>query len=327
MAFDTNRPFYIAECALCLQDLETEDVESFLAVSPCHPNPGRAEWREVEGLRCLCVGSVAANEVTILGELPSVYLIHPYCNAVITAADRHRTVFQCFRALGPILDGETPPTLRTWPWPLACTVYALVLHNNSNKEAASMLQTKVQMRLHGIIVVKERLPLELSDMILDYLPFELALILDSLSGRRCLNRLRQDPIARRFERAFQILGHEMKGFQHQGNQITLESEMSAQFVLIGGQWYLQDLNQTAKGSEERGHVKHLVFKHNKDRAPYIAVQVDDFGITHIAFNLEAGQPNWISPNNAKKQPAFFQDRSSNKEFQSVTVISDVRKAY
>ena len=54
----------------------------------------------------------------------------------------------------------------------------------------------------------------------------------------------------------------------------------------------------------------MPYVHNHNRAPYIAVQVNEFGITHISFNSEAGRVKWISPNKADKQTDFFQDRGS-----------------
>ncbi|KAF1352630.1 hypothetical protein EJ07DRAFT_183379 [Lizonia empirigonia] len=199
----------------------------------------------------------------------------------------------------------------------------------SAAEAACLkiLQAKIQMRLYAMETIKERLPPELSDMILDYLPFELALALDSLSkGRRCLRRLRRDPIAHRFERAFEVLEHDPRTFDRAHRQIELAPKMSVQFVSIGGRWYLQHMAPAATqtGSDQRlaGRTRQLLFKHTMNRTPYVAVQVDDFGITHIALDSEAGQPQWISPNKVDKQPTFFQDSSTDKRFDSIAVILD-----
>jgi hypothetical protein len=173
-------------------------------------------------------------------------------------------------------------------------------------------------------------------MILDYLPFELALKLDTLTKHsldgypRCLRRLRQDPIAHRFERVFEVLGQRLRVFKHLNNEIKLISEMSAQFLSVGGRSNLQDMGAAATQTcsiKQAGRTTQLQFHHVQDRAPYIAVQVDDFGMTHIALDSVAGQPQWISPNTVNKQPVCFQDRSSEKSFDSVTVISDVSGAH
>lgn len=339
---DYNHPestFFLAECILCRQSLNPENVDSFLAVSSCHPCPGRAVWKEEEGLQLLCIGRVAASKVRVLGELPSIYLVHSCCSAVIALAKRRRTVFECFRALNPVLRTGTPPTLRAWPWSSSCAVYAPALRKvlleaadaeGSAAEAACLkiLQAKIQMRLYAVQTIKERLPLELLDMILDYLPFELALALDSLSkGSRCLRRLRRDPIAHRFERAFEVLGHDLRTFDRTHRRIQLAPKMSAQFVSIGGRWYLQHMAPAATqtGSDQilAGQTRQLLFEHTVNRTPYVAVQVDSFGITHVALDSQAGQPQWISPNKVDKQPTFFQDSSTDKRFDSVAVILDV----
>lgn len=167
-------------------------------------------------------------------------------------------------------------------------------------------------------------------MVLDYLPPELALTMDCLSdGKQCLRRLRQDPIASRLERAFQVLKHEVRDVRHQPLEIKLETEMRAQFVEISDQWYLQDLypnerqEKAVHGQGQAGRVEQLVFRHNHDREPYITVQANEFGITHIAFHSEEGTVKWISPN-ADRKAAFFQDGSSAKRYDSVYVVSDVR---
>jgi hypothetical protein len=96
------------------------------------------------------------------------------------------------------------------------------------------------MRLHAILTVRNRLPIEVVDMILDYLPLELALALEHLSGisrESSLRRLRCDPITRRLERASQVFKHEGL-IQHKTSKIKLEPRMRAQFVEFRGKWYL-----------------------------------------------------------------------------------------
>jgi hypothetical protein len=88
--------------------------------------------------------------------------------------------------------------------------------------------------------------------------------------------------------------------------------MTAQFIELCGRWYLQDLYAKAKeedyGQEQAVCIRQLAFRHNHNRKPYLAVQVDGVGITHIAFYSEADWPRWISPNMNKRQAALFQDR-------------------
>lgn len=53
-----NIIFFYRECALCRQFLDPEDVNSFLAVSACHPSPGRAEWKEIDWSHLLCIATL-----------------------------------------------------------------------------------------------------------------------------------------------------------------------------------------------------------------------------------------------------------------------------
>lgn len=333
MALQVNTFFY-CECAFCREFLDPENVDLFLAVSSCHPNPGRAEWRVVGELRLLCLGHTAASNISKSDKLPGMYLFHPYCNDVFATADQRRSLFECFRALSPVLHEDVPNTQRVWPWHSSRDLYTPILTAILSDVARTdpipiaSVQRKLGKRLKVFGIAKENLPSELTDMILEYLPVELALALEYLSGgSQCLVRLRQDPIARLFERAFQVLGHEIREARQQ-DRIKLESHMTARFVEIGGIWYLQDLY--ARASQDQGgpgpgrRVKELEFSHSHDREPYIAVQPDGFGITHIAFHLDGTEPRWISPNKVNRKAAFFQDRSGAKRFEEVKVISDVR---
>jgi hypothetical protein len=234
-----------------------------------------------------------------MGELPGVYLVHPCCNDVIDTANKRRSLFDCLRALGPVLHEEGSPLQRTWPWHLSCAVYAPIVHDilsnpiGNDTADTALIESRLNIRLKCINLVKKRLPTESIDSILDYLSFELALALDRLSGgRRCLHRLRQDPVARRFECAFQILGHEMREIPQLHGEIKLESDMVIQFVELGGRWYLKHLfaetEEETNGQEQAGQVMRFAFGHCHDREPYVAVQVNDMGITHIAFDSEGG---------------------------------------
>ncbi|KAF2023515.1 hypothetical protein EK21DRAFT_94849 [Setomelanomma holmii] len=302
-----------------------------------------AEWEEREGYRLLCFGkTVASCTFRKAGELPGIYLIHPCCNDVIAGSNLHRSLFDCFRALGPVLHEEELPMERAWPWPLSCEYYGLIVHDIlsdpfGNKTGDTTLlrskldeRLKIWMRLEVFELVKKNLPTELVDSILDHLPFELALALERLSGGgQCLRRLRQDPIARRFELASQILGHKTRRFRHPENKIKLESEMVAEFVKLGSHWCLRDLVSAAEQDidveTQSGKVERIRFTHSHDRRPWIAVQVCEYAITHIAFESEADEPKWLSPNAVDSKAAFFQDSGSAERFDSVVVISDGMK--
>jgi hypothetical protein len=53
--------------------------------------------------------------------------------------------------------------------------------------------------------------------------------------------------------------------------------------------------------------------------------VNEFGITHIAFDLKAGEPQWVSPNATISHPKFFQDMNGASQYNSVLVLSNVRR--
>jgi hypothetical protein len=335
----------VAAAAVCHEHLDPDDGTPFLAVSSCNPNPACAEWREVDGLRFLYLNRTIASKVgKVCGQLPGIYLLHPYCNDIVATATKRRSLFDCFRALHLVLHEEAPTLERTWPWFPSCTKYGRILSSILSGTDVTEISF-LEKRLEVFCDIKDKVPAELADMILDQLPFELSLALDYLSGGSgYLARLRQDPIAHRFERVFGILGHEVRDFKYHdnneilghevgdfkyldNNEIQLESEMTAQFFEIGGRWYLQDLYaRSPEKVASQGQVKSFLFKHDRHRKPYIAVQVDDFGITHIAFDTKGKLPIWIGPNKVHRQAAYFQDRSSQPSFKSVVVISDVSRA-
>jgi len=327
---DLSITFFAPGCALCHQHLDATDVKSFFAVSACHPNPGCAEWRELDGLRYLCIGRAAADTIGIYGELPGVYLVHSYCEYTVATTLQRRSLFDCIRALGPVLH-EAPSPPRAWPWSRSSTVYAEALHAIISDTDMDTIHQKVAMRLRVMkIVTRTRLPLELIDLILDYIPLELALTLYILSGgsrSSCLRRLRCDPIASRLERASEVLQHESRKTKQHSQKIDLSSNMEAQFVQVAGQWYLQDLYSAARQkSIDHGRVERIAFQHNHTRKPYIAVRVNEFGITHIAFDLEAGRPKWIGIDRIHGQVEFFQDQSNAERYDSVIVSFDVSDA-
>ncbi|KAF2022865.1 hypothetical protein EK21DRAFT_119318 [Setomelanomma holmii] len=231
---------------------------------------------------------------------------------------------------------------RAWPWPLSCGYYGPIVHDilsdpfGDKTGDTTLLRSKLDerlkiwTRLEVFELVKENLPTELVDSILDLLPFELALALERLSGGgQCLRRLRQDPIARRFELASQILGHKTRILRHPENKIKLESEMVAEFVKLGSPWCLRDLVSAAEQAidveTQSGKVERIKFTHSHDRRPWIAVQVCEYAVTHIAFESEADEPKWLSPNAVDSKAAFFQDSGSAEHFDSVVVISDGMK--
>lgn len=328
--------FYDPKC-LCGHSVDTEDVPSYLAVSSCHPHPGHATWRvDEEGSRFLCLGRVAAWNLRDYGDLPGLYLIHRCCYKVIAGIHGVRPLFHCFRALEVVLH-ELPSTIEpTLSWPFFSTVYGPVLQvilstSTKAKPAVKESTGSIFEELRQLMItMKTLLPLELVDMILDDLPCPLAVILDHLSGgTRCLRRLHQDPITRRFDLASQILRREIKELRHLQGENQFGSSMVLQYMKFDDGWLLEDIYAGGDGerssNEQAGRV-HFVYNHSHNRSPYIAVQVNDAGITHIAFVHERGQPKWISPNKIDEKAAFFQDRSNEQRYDSVFVISDVRGA-
>lgn len=343
----TKFTFVDSECALCRHLLNPQHVTSFLAVSSCHPDPGQADWREIEGRNWLCIGHTAASTTIKRTGLPGLYLVHTFCNNIVNRANKSRTLFDCLRALGTVLHEETFRPRRTWLWPSSCEVYAPIIRdvlskpNNCGIADTDPIQSKLKTRLERTKIVKKNLAPELVDSILDYLPCELATALDRLSGggKSCLHRLRQDPVTRRLECASQILSHGKTELQHEKielpfeegefhylySKVELKPDMVIEYVELGGRGYLKDVHgQRETNVQERAeNVMQYAIRHRPDREPYIAVQVDDIGITHIPFDHDGGEPKWISPNKINRQAAFFQDRSNAKLYNSVVVISDV----
>jgi hypothetical protein len=317
-----NYTYTHLNCSLCRESIDVEDVDSFLAVSSSS-GPGGANWMVLQGMRYLCIGRAAASTIQRPDRLPGVYLVHPYCNGIMPSDSLcRRSLFDCIRDLSQNLNETIMP--REWPWQKSSTVYAPALRAIISGSAEfGPVKHLDQHRLLFCERIKQRLPLEIFDMILQWLPLELALVLDCVSAKKItlssLRRLRHDPVASRLERAFHVFGHPKT--QLQFGKVEMKQEMVAHFVKIGGQWYLQRLlPNTKQGGAGQNQI---VFQHKSNREPYISVQVNEFGITHIAFAINAGKPLWISPNVANKQIKCFQDRGNVKGYHTIFVVSDV----
>jgi hypothetical protein len=326
---DFDSTFFICECALCRQPLKPQGADLFFAVSSSHPNPEPAVWKEDE--RLLYVGSTKASMVCRSGEVPGVYLVHRCCSDIIMASNC-RPLFDCLRALGPVLN-ESPTQLRSWPWLSSCATYAPVLRAIFSRTDADLetVQRKIGIRLTIFKRTMNWLPCELLEMVIDHIPLELAISLDYFSGRGislCLHRIRQDTVASRLERASQVLRHNARQVERHHRTIRLEEKMVARFLEVSELWYLQDLYPDEKQEEaQTERFKQLPFTHDHNRIPYIAIQVNEFGITHVGFQLEAGKVKWISPNKDNGRADFFQDTGGAEQYDSVSVLSDVRRKH
>ncbi|KAF1358618.1 hypothetical protein EJ07DRAFT_156463 [Lizonia empirigonia] len=198
--------------------------------------------------------------------------------------------------------------------------YAAVRFSKS-EEITIELRRKAENRLKVYRGASDRLPTELLSMILEYLPLELILLgmlLERPTISLCLSFLRRDPIAARLERASQVLRYSKR--DPKTAHVELQTQMIAQFIEIAGHWYLQGLGPHA-GPEQAGK-RSVMFNHNRDRRPYIAIQVNEFGITHIAFERKRGKPIWISPNTFNKLVECFQDSGNDESYDTLFVVSD-----
>jgi hypothetical protein len=98
------------------------------------------------------------------------------------------------------------------------------------------------------------------------------------------------------------------------------------FFELGGQQYLRDLLPGPISKDGIGEREvAFLFDHNCDQKPYIAVHVDEFGITNIAFTLKAGVPNWVRSHDKQQTSEFFQDTGDEYSYNSVFVISNASK--
>jgi hypothetical protein len=335
--------FFRPICPLCLCSVDTEETTPFIAASASHPNVGRAEWREVRGSRHLCLGSTAASKIAQFGASPGLYILHSPCHSILATADRERSFYECFRNLEPILHEESSTWQRKSPSSPNALLASIIRDILSDFSDADLSQTNriggLTEQLELVKIVKKALPREIVEAILDYLPFELALTLAHFGVDRpeSIRILRQDPVARRFECAFDILKCKATTFQGANDPINLQSNMTVQFVKLGGRWYLQDLIVGAKkemDSQEKmsglGEVKRIEYQpvtNQQISAPYVAVQVEDIGITHIALESVRNRPVWISPNKINKKAAFFQDRGSGNSDRNLKVTWDVRRVH
>jgi hypothetical protein len=257
-----------------------------------------------------------------------------------------KLLFDCIRVLGPVLH-ETPINIAPHPWAWSDPVYAPVLRavitattnttqyeeNKPHLENMATLRSKIMKPLEVVMSMKVRLPTELSDAVFGWLPPCFALALELLSTsclESCLRQFRRDPIARRFEHAYLILSHQPETHILWNRimdpvEFKMPLSVTLTFIKAAGKYYLQSIATTGHVQESIPWklVERIVISHNRNCTPYIAVQVNDFGITHIAFESEGGRPKWVSPNPSRRPSAFFfQDQSQAAHFDSIFIISD-----
>jgi hypothetical protein len=155
--------------------------------------------------------------------------------------------------------------------------------------------------------------------------------LDKESLKDCLTRLRRDPVSRQLERVFRVsvvmhqrqitLEHKKRGTIIE--RLPTEPKMLARFFELGDQYYLRDLLPGHAGDYkiDKGEVA-IRFEHDCNQKSYIAVHVDAFGITNIAFTSKAGIPHWLRPDAKSQKSEFFQDEGDGKCHNSLCATSD-----
>lgn len=76
-----------------------------------------------------------------------------------------------------------------------------------------------------------------------------------------------------------------EGDERDGRNRPIPIEISMAFIKFD-RWYLRSLHTSTEQNLEtmdQDHIKQIPFQHGRNHNHYIAVQVNEFGITHIAF--------------------------------------------
>jgi hypothetical protein len=320
--------WHTADCRLCGGKVAEDEVKSYGAIRTL-PNQDCLEEEvpilEDSRVRRICVGTLTSSSVRFYRTFPGLYLFHRRCYAMIRHAANCKEPRVSLLALVSILAPTTPvdnvefEPLSTLDGDTLATTFNPTIH----PENRSFFPWSA---LRDMLAFRELLystPPEILLLILSKCPAEYALAVTVGLADSYFNEVIRDDLARQRIavgiQAARLLQDQTHDETYTERYIVLSSRMTAIFVLLGGETYLQDIQET------NSHWKPLVHcvDFSLHREPQVlALQVDYLGIRNIAFELGGdNQPKWLRDEN--RLANMFVDRLTTGNFSRLRIISDV----
>jgi hypothetical protein len=314
--------WHAADCKLCGGKVAQENVQSYRAIRTLPNQDCLAETApilEESRVGLIRIGTLSSSCIRLYGTLPGLYLFHRRCYAII----RHAASCE-----GPKVSLLTLVSI------LAPTISV----NDSKMEPLSNLDGDTLATIfnsHSTIepedcpsspTFKELLyntPAELLSLILSECPAEYALAVTVGLPGSYFDQVIQNDLARQRIaigiQATRLLQGQAHDEIYTERHVDLSSRMTAVFVSLGGQTYLQNIQK------KNTHLKpsvHSVDFSLEEEPQVLALQIDHLGIRNIAFKLgKDDQPKWLRDENRLSN--IFVDRLATGTFLRLRIIFDV----
>ncbi|KAF2744339.1 hypothetical protein M011DRAFT_528426 [Sporormia fimetaria CBS 119925] len=264
------------------------------------------------------VGSVRSSRFRCIGSLPGLYLIHRCCIKMIRIAagiDQPTvSLLALVSILGPTAPTHTPvKRLTKLDGDILSTIFDP--HRPSLQSRPSPLQERLN-----------KVAPEILSMILSYCEAEYALAMTVGLPQSYLTDVLRDDITRQRVvvgvQATRLLHEQPHCELYTEKTLKMSSRMTAIFVNLGGETYLQDLREEI-GTMTRHSEGYM--RVTLDIPPHgLALQVDHLGVRNIAFHFTKSTPMWLR--DEVRCAKIFMDRWNSEEpFPSLCIVSDALK--
>jgi hypothetical protein len=346
--------WHTADCRLCGGMVAEDEVKSYGAIRTL-PNQDCLEEEApiVEDIRVkrIRVGTLTSSFVRFYRTFPGLYLFHRRCYAMIRHAANCEEPRVSLLALVSILAPTTPvddvesEPLSTLDGDTLATTFNLTIQPECRPSSPlSAFNPTIHLKdrsffpwsafrdLLALIALRDLLafrkllystPPEILLLILSKCPAEYALAVTVGLADSYFNKIIRDDLARQRIavgiQAARLLQDQTHDETYTERYIVLSSRMTAIFVSLGGETYLQDIQET---DSHRKPSVHCVDFSLDGEPQVLALQVDHLGIRNIAFELGGdNQPKWLRDEN--RLANMFVDRLTTGKFSRLRIISDV----
>ncbi|KAI1533291.1 hypothetical protein PtrSN002B_010388 [Pyrenophora tritici-repentis] len=313
--------WHAADCKLCGGKVAEDKVEFYGAIRTL-PNQDCLEEEtpilEDIRVRRIRVGTLTSSFVRFYRTFPGLYLFHRRCYAMIRHAAKCEEPKVSLLTLVSILAPTTPvdearfEPLSNLDGDSLATTFNLTIQPEGRLSSPSSAFREL---LHST-------PPEILLLILSKCPAEYALAVTVGLADSYFNKVIRDDLARQRItvgiQAARLLQDQAHNEVYTERYIELSSRMTAIFVSLGGEIYLQDIKAT--DSHRKPSVHCVDFSLNGG-PQVLALQVDHLGIRNIAFELgRDNQPKWLRDEN--RLANMFLDRLTTGTFSCLRIISD-----
>jgi len=331
--------WHTTDCRLCGGKVAEDEVESYGAIRTL-PNQECLDEEvpilEDIRVRRICVGTLTSLSVRFYRTFPGLYLFHRRCYVMIRHAANCEEPRVSLLALVSILAPTTPvddvkfEPLSTLDRDTFYTVFNLTIQPEGRPSpplsAFNPTVHPEDLSFFPWSVLRELLystPPEILLLILSKCPAEYALAVTVGLADSYFNKIIRDDLARQRIavgiQAARLLQDQTHDEIYTERYIVLSSRMTAIFASLGGETYLQNIQET--NSHRKPSVHCVDF--SLDAEPRVlALQVDHLGIRNIAFELGGdNQPKWLRDEN--RLANMFVDRLTTGNYSRLRIISDV----